>query len=314
MRTPARPPRDRVSIGIAAIAGALIAASVVLIGGGAPAAPTMLATLPAAMDTDHDGVVDGAELADEAPPTTPATSAAPPAPGSGPGVPVAGGPVADDPLTDGPLADGPAADGAPTPIDAVRGFVASLGAGDTASAYRLMHPRYRDAFGSFAEFSGHAPTGRFGPFAALGGAGYQSAVFDGGVEGEAVALVSVYGAVMRSGTPMTEAVSMVARKAASGWLVEVGGEGGSVFQTPAEPGAQVTAGDPLVFWTPSAELTEVLAVVDGEPRGTEVTELVDPSETAEVRIADYSPGGQQAAIGVLRADGSVDTVATYFVA
>lgn len=310
----ASPPRDRVTVGFAAIAaGALIAATVALVGGGTTAPePTTRALLPAAMDTDGDGVADG--TAPEDGPLAASGGGSDPAqgtagstdPGPGPGADAAG---PEQP----PASDGQAPDGAATPIDAVRDFIAGLGAGDTAKAWQLMHPRYRDAFDSYADFAGGAPTARFGPFAALGGAGFQSAVFDGKVDGEAVAVVSVLGAVARGGAPATEAVSLVAREAESGWLVEVGGEGGSVFQSPAEPGGTLAAGDPIVVWTPSAGVTEVLAVVDGEARDTEVTELADPSETAEIRVSDRSTGGQQAAIGVLREDGSVDTVATHFV-
>ncbi|MGQ0572795.1 MAG: hypothetical protein ACT4RN_01180 [Pseudonocardia sp.] len=284
MPTEIRPPRNRVVIGIAALAaGALIATTVALAGGPAPI------EVSTAADAGSEAVVA-------------------PGAGSGPGAPAAG--PAPVPLPDPTT---PEPDGAATPVDAVRGFVGSLDAGNAENAYRLMHPRYRDAFDSYAEFAQElTPAPRFGPFAALGGAGYQSAVFEGEVAGEAIALVSVYGQITRDGSPVTEAMSMVARKADSGWLVEDGGEGGSVFQEPGDPGEQITAGDDLVLWTPSAGLSEVLAVVDGEPRDTVVTELVDPSETAEIRVDEYSPGGQQAAIGVLREDGSVDSVATYF--
>jgi len=212
-----------------------------------------------------------------------------------------------------PAVPWPEPDGAATPIDAVRGFIDGLDAGDAEDACRLMHPRYRDAFDSYADFAGElAPAARYGPFAALGGADYQSAMFEEAAVGEAVAVVSVYGRINRDGVPVTETFSMVARESPSGWLVEAGGEGGSEFQEPAEPGEQVVLGEDLVVWTPSAGLSAVLAVVDGAPRETVVTELVDPSETAEIRVQEHRPGVQQLVIGVLREDGSVDTVATHF--
>lgn len=293
MPTETRPPRNRVLVGFAALAvGALIATAVALVGGGGqPVAGTPAQALA---ESRQEAPADG---------------------GSQDGGSQDGEPEDGEPEAAAPPVPGPQPDGAATPIDAVRGFVAGLDAGNAETAYRLMHPRYRDAFDSYADFADDlAPAPRFGPFAALDGAGYQSAVFEGTVQGESVSVVSVFGEITRDGTPVTEAVSLVARKAASGWLVDVGGEGGSVFQDPAEPGEQIAAGDDLVVWTPSAGLSEVLAVVDGEPRDTAVTELVDPSETAEIRVDDYSPGGQQAAVGMLREDGSVDTIATHFVA
>lgn len=277
MHTRTRPPRNRVLIGVAALAvGALVAIVVVSAGGsgaGEQAAAPGAATAPG--------------LGSVAPGPTP----------SGPGA---------EPVT-------PAPAGAATPVDAVRGFVAGLGGGHAENAYRLMHPRYRAAFDSYATFlDDPAPTATYGPFAALGGPGYQSAVFEATPQDESVAVVSLSGEVMRDGVPVTEAVGMVARKAASGWLVEAGGEGGSVFQRPAAPGDLLAAGDDLVLWTPSAGLSEVLAVVGGEQQETVVKELVDPSETTEIRVGDHSPTAAQMAVGILREDGSVDTVATYF--
>lgn len=285
MPTLTRPPRDRVVIGIAALAvGALIATVVALLSGSADE--------PLPVD------IAAAPTAAEARSTASDATGAPAAPG---------------PAAVPTPAAGPEPDGAATPIDAVREFIAGLAKGDAENAYRLMHPRYREAFDSYRAFADELPPARtFTPFAALGGAGYQSAVFDAKIDSEAIALVSVYGEITRDGASVTEAAALVARKATSGWLVEAGGEGGSVFQDPGEPGEQLTAGDDLVLWTPSAGLSEVLAVVDGEPRETTLTELVDPSETAEIRVDEYSPGGQQVAIGVLRDDGSVDAVATCF--
>lgn len=286
MPTAIRPPRSRGLFSIAALAaGALVATAVALISGGGDVRPPMPTLTSESAAQVQPRATEEGPAAD--------TNSAAPAPG----------PAAPDP------------DGAATPIDAVRGFVAGLDSGNAEAAYRLMHPRYRAAFNSYPAFvDDPAPATTFGPFAALGGAGFQSAVFEATAQGESVAVVSVYGEVTRDGVPVTEAVSMVARKAASGWLVEAGGEGGSVFQEPADPGEQITAGDDLVLWTPTDGLSAVLAVVGGEPRETTVTELVDPSETAEIRVDDYSPGSQQVAIGILREDGSVDAIATYFLA
>lgn len=214
----------------------------------------------------------------------------------------------------GPESDAPDPDGAATPVEAVRGFVGSLGAGNREQAYRLMHPRHRDRFDSYGAFlADDGPTEQFGPFGVLGAGAYQSATFDGEVANEPVALVSIHGTVTRDGEQQTEAVSVAARRAATGWLVDAAGSGGSVFQNPGTAGEQLTAGEDLVLWTPSGGLLEVLAVVDGEPRTTTVTDLDVPSETAEVRVDEYSPGVQQAAVGVLREDGSVVGVATFFV-
>jgi hypothetical protein len=308
-----RPPRDRVRVGIGALAaGALIAAATVLATGDPVVAPgrPIPAAQPTAMDTDGDGVLDGMPMQELAAGSDTAsndtasndTTAAEQAS-------LGGVPAAEQPPTDGPEPVGAA-----TPVDAVRGFVASLGAGDRENAFRLMHPRYREAFGSFAEFGEDAPVGRFGPFAALGGAAYQSAVFDAAPDGEAVAIVSGHGEIVRERVPVTESVSLVARRGPTGWLVEAPGEGGSVFQIPGTAGDQVSAPAALVVWTPSVGLAEAVAVVDGQPREAAVTELADPIETAEIRVTEYSPGGQQAAVGVLREDGAVDVVSTWFVA
>jgi hypothetical protein len=244
-----------------------------------------------------------------------AAPAATPGPGPGPTtVATSVVEVAAEPGDDGdPAGAAPDPDGAATPVEAVRGFVGSLGAGNPEQAYRLMHPRHRDRFDSYAAFLTDAgPAEQFGPFAVLGDGAYQSATFAGEVANEQVAVVSVYGTVTRDGEQRTEAVSVAARRAGSGWLVDAVGSGGSVFQNPGTAGEQLTAGEDLVLWTPSGGLLEVLAVVDGEPRTTTVTELDVPSETAEVRVDDYSPGVQQAAVGVLREDGSVVGVATFF--
>lgn len=172
-----------------------------------------------------------------------------------------------DPESDASDPDGPDPDGAATPVEAVRGFVGSLDAGNREQAYRLMHPRHRDRFDSYAAFlADAAPAEQFGPFAALGAGAHQSATFAGKVADEQVAVVSIHGTVTRDGEQRTEAVGVSTRRAGSGWLVDAVGTGGSVFQNPGTAGEQLTAGEDLVLWTPSGGLLEVLAVVDGEPR------------------------------------------------
>lgn len=276
----------------------------------AAAAVTALAVLAVVLLTGRGSTpVDGTAAAAD-PAATAATPGGAGAVGEAPAGPADGSGV-DDP------GDGaPPVDGAATPVDAVRGFVSSLDAGNDENAYALMHPRYRDDWPFYGEFAADpGPAAEFAPFAALGPGAYQTAAFTQKVQGEAVALVSVYGEVTENGQPATLALAVPVRQAASGWLVDAGdGDGGSVFQNPAPAGEQIQAGSDLVVWTPSAGLGEVLAVVDGEPRPTSVQELDDPGETAEIRVDDYSPGVQQAAVGVLREDGSVDAVATFFTA
>lgn len=261
-----------------------------------PAAGPVAAWGVTGADTDGDGIADGSPLAADAQ-----------LPGDT--VPVEG--HAARRLPPARTADGPVPDGAATPIDAVRGFVAALGRGDTAGAYRLMHPRYRAAFGTYAGFGENAPVQRLAPFAVLGSARYQSGVFRARVDGETVAIVSAYGRVVRDGTERVAVLGMVARRSTSGWLVELSGEGGSAFRRPESPGEQVTAGTPLLVWTPSEGLTEVLAVVDGEPREASVIPLADPADMTEIAADGSSAGHRQVLVGVLRADGSADVVASF---
>ncbi|MGE3659761.1 MAG: hypothetical protein AB7G09_00470 [Pseudonocardia sp.] len=316
-RPPARSLGTAVLAAVAALVAVLAAVVVSVLltdgrgaSGGAQGAVALEIT---AADTDGDGIPDGSPLDTGTSVGTEAPPSGDPVARGAPEEPVAARPAPSAPAP--PTADGPVPDGAATPIDAARGFVAALAHGDTEAAYRLMHPRYRAAFGTYAGFAERAPTARFAPFGVLGSAHYQSTTFEERVDDEPVAVVSTHGLVSRDGTERAETLAVVARRGAEGWLVEVAGEGGSAFRRPEAPGERVAASDPILVWSPAGEIaqeiTDVVAVLDGEPATTTVTPLADPADTVEIRIGEHAPDARQVLVGVLRSDGSVDTVATF---